>query len=196
LPTLPAFTASPADRAAPEKLAYQEIKGSGVDCERRETGPCVRRARICPPGLLPARVMCSVYISPRNAQSCTNEKSRTAPRPRITLTNHDYLEGNGFASENCPQSAAICVHLRRLVTGNETGPRSTSCVPRKISSCDACTKMHKPKTAALAVPRITKGKDSHLSKIGFLLQKNPPPPEIAPDAPVGRTDLKGCGGQT
>ena len=71
MPTLLVFTVSPADRAAPQKLAYQEIAGSAGDTERPETGPGVERARIHPLALLsspPVRVMglaalCTTHIS-------------------------------------------------------------------------------------------------------------------------------------
>jgi len=39
LPKLLVFSASPADAAAPQKLAYQEIARSAVDTEILETGP-------------------------------------------------------------------------------------------------------------------------------------------------------------
>jgi hypothetical protein len=89
LPTLLVFTASPAGRAAPEKLAYQEIARSAADTERRENGPDVERARIRPIALLssaPVRVMglaalCTVQISATRAQSCTNETSQPVSKP-------------------------------------------------------------------------------------------------------------------
>ena len=44
----------------------------------------------------PARIMrltalCTTHISAIRAQSCTNEKSRRMPRPRITMPNHYYF---------------------------------------------------------------------------------------------------------
>ena len=80
MPTLLVFTASPADRAAPQKLAYQEIAGSAGDTERPETGPGVERARIRPLALLsspPVRVMglaalCTAHISAIRAHCPAN----------------------------------------------------------------------------------------------------------------------------
>ncbi len=114
MPTLLVFTTSPADRAAPQKLAYQEIAGSAGDTERPAIGPGVERARIRPLAVLPSpsvRVMglaalCPAHISAIGAQSCTNEKSPSVPRPRITITNHDYLEGIGFEPQNRPNPCA------------------------------------------------------------------------------------------
>jgi hypothetical protein len=75
LQTLLRLTASPAGRAAPQKLAYEEIVHQEIErsaaSERRETGPRVERARIRPLALfssLPVRFMrltalCNVHIS-------------------------------------------------------------------------------------------------------------------------------------
>ncbi len=54
MPTLLVFTASPADRAAPQKLADREIAGSAADIQRSETGPGVERPLALlssPPGM-------------------------------------------------------------------------------------------------------------------------------------------------
>ncbi len=131
LPTLLVFAASPADRAAPRKLAYQEIAESTGDTETPETGPGVERARILPLALLSSPTvgvmalapLCTAHIFAIRAQSCTNEKSPLAPRPRITITNQYYLKEIGFFRKYRAMPARegwqvtsnlrlICVHLR------------------------------------------------------------------------------------
>ncbi len=213
LPTLLVFTASPADRSVPEKRAYPEIAASAGDTERPETGPGVERARsallrffhLPPSGSWVWRLCAPAHISAIGAQSCTNEKSPPVPRPGITITNHYYLEGIGFDPQNRAQPAPTGASETPLA-GNQTAPPKTrilgpdrefvfSAAPQDRSfraappiraysrlSAQKCTSL---KPLPLAAPRITKAKDSHLSKIGFLPQKAS---ADCASAPVGRTD--------
>jgi hypothetical protein len=207
--TLLVFTASPAGRAAPQKLAYQEIARSAAGTEPRETGPGVERARIRPLALLSSAPvpehasgrLCALWMFPRlSAQSCTNEKSRPVSMPRITITNHCYLEDIGFDPQNRAQPAPTCVHPRRLMAGNQNRrehkiriirlnrefvlsaaaqePSSRAASPIRVNSRPKCPRrVHRgaqtQEPLPLAAPRITKAKDSHLSKIGFVPQKSP-----------------------
>jgi hypothetical protein len=129
-----------------------------------------------------------------SAQRCTNEKSPPAPRSRITITNHYYLEEIGFDPQNRVHAASTCVRPRRLMAGSQTvrlrfpspcrtGSFAFSATPQERSSRAAspiraptkssavrAQRCINPKPFPLAAPRITKEKDSHLSKIGFVPQ--------------------------
>ncbi len=176
MPTLLVFTASPATRAAPQKLAYQGIAGSAGGTERPETAPGVECARARPLALLsspPVRVMglealCTKQISAIGAQKCTNKKSLPVPRPRITITNHDYLEGIGFEPQNRAQTAPNPCASEAQVRNQTVPPKirilrpntefvfsaappdrsSSAAPPIRVYSQSKCTVLHKPNTAA------------------------------------------------
>jgi len=181
LPPLLVFTASPADRAAPQKLAYEKIARSAAESK---TGPGVERARIRPLALLTSH-LCTVHISAIRAQFCTIKKSPPVPRPLITPTNHYYLKEIGFASQNRAQSAPTSVDPRLLMARNQTTPPKIRILrPNRefafsAASCPKCLPRRVHKSAQtqrrfpLAAPRITNEIDSHLVEIGFLSQKTP-----------------------
>jgi hypothetical protein len=121
------------------------------------------------PGIgLPLAALCTAHISRLSAQSCTNEKSPPVLRPRITATNHYYLEEIGFDPQKREQATPTCVHPRRLCPETKP-PRLRLASSRRIGSlffllhpgsllprrphpfawiCDPCPKTHKLKTAA------------------------------------------------
>jgi len=139
LPTLPVFTASPADRASQQNLVYQEIARSTNDTvddkERPEVGPDVKRGRIRPLALLSSlpsgsRVWrrCAPRIfSASRAQFCTSEQ-----RFPLTITNYYHLEEIGFDSQNCAQPAPTCA--RCLWPETKTTPRPTRILTPNRSS--------------------------------------------------------------
>jgi hypothetical protein len=192
LPTLLVFSASSAGPAAPQQLAYQEIARSAVDTEILETGP--RRGRNVEPD--PSRPpalgrggLCSAHVSALSAQFCTIEKFPVMRRPRITITNHYHLEEIGFDPKTvCNPPQPVCIptagSVCRCPAPAQTAPPKIPISGRTGSSFFRCTPRlpgrltHKgctnPKPLPLAALRIIKGKDSHLSKIGFLPQKTSP----------------------
>ena len=125
MPTFPVFNASPAGRAAPQKLAYHEIARSAVDTAGDKESPRNRSRR----GTRPHPPSRASFISSHPGHGpggfvqrssyrilckwCTNEKPPPVNGTRITITNHYYLEEVGFDPQNpakpAPQPRPVCI---------------------------------------------------------------------------------------
>jgi hypothetical protein len=136
LPTLLVFTASPADRAAPQKLAYQEIAGSAGDTERPEPGPGVERARIHPLALLSsppgrAKGLAALCTSAYFRDWCTVLHKRKISAGAEAPHNHNK---SLLLKRNCFRTAKSRVIRRNLCASkalparNQTAPPMTHIV--------------------------------------------------------------------
>ena len=148
--TLLVLTASPADRAAPRKLASRGFaKSAPPDPKDPPLTPKDPKPvpRVELPAPLPAWIailaaLCTTQTSAIRAQSCTNEKSPPAQRPRITQTNYDYLDKIDFDSQDCAQPPMLCPASAQGRTGNlffNSPPRysrafAAQCFPRSVHS--------------------------------------------------------------
>jgi hypothetical protein len=122
--------------------------------------------------------LCSAHISVFRAQSCTNEKSPHMHDPLVTITNHYYLEEIGFDPQKSRATQAS-MHPRRLIARTQTARlrfpsqaeqevRFFRCLPGAFPTPPQAQRCTNPKPLPLAALWITKEKDGHLSKIGFL----------------------------
>ena len=95
--TLLVLTASPADRAVPQKPASQEIARSApLDPKNGPTSALLRFLYLLSSASWVPRLCAPAHVAAIRPQSCTSGKSPLAPVARVIRTNHNYLEKIGF----------------------------------------------------------------------------------------------------
>jgi hypothetical protein len=195
LPTLIVFTESRAYRAALEKLACREIAHQGNrKCRRlhrKNRNRSRRGTRPHPPSfasfhLLPCgswvwRLCATCRFHPK-MHNPAQRKISAGAKARHNHSKSLLLRRNRLRSAKPRGAAPTCVHARRLMARNQNAPlktrhlqsvRFSAVLPRNVPqgrrlSAQRCTTTNR---TTIAAPRITKAKDSHLLKIGFIPKK-------------------------
>jgi hypothetical protein len=141
LPTFPVFNASPAGRAAPQKLAYHEIARSAVDTAGDKESPRNRSRR----GTRPHPPSRASFISSHPGHGPGGFVQRSSYRILCTMVHKRKTSASERDPHNHNKSLLLrrswlrsakpretrpptppCVHPRRFITRNQTAPPEIS----------------------------------------------------------------------